>query len=192
MRLPRRTSRSRPRKTSCVVRSLGYAPATVCNLNNRTRFSHRENGFDSITTTSGVLVRAHRPGSSDIGSDRATLRRSWPDEVDDVSLLRCLTYWPAAFRLATIARPCQTGSCCLSDEDPDDHRDCPQDHRHWPRCHCAATESNQSAPQEGRGAVGTRLPRASQPQRAVEKRRSPAERPCSDREHLRQAGLRIH
>jgi sulfite reductase (ferredoxin) len=41
--------------------------------------------------TSGVLVRAHRSGSSDLGSDRATLRRSWPDEVNDVSLLRCLT-----------------------------------------------------------------------------------------------------
>jgi len=50
--------------------------------------------------------------SSDLRSDRATLRRSWPDEVDDVSLLRCLILLARSIRLAPLARLSQIGSCC--------------------------------------------------------------------------------
>jgi hypothetical protein len=82
------------------------------NPNNRTAFSYFEKRFDSIMASSGVLVRAHRSGTSarvaaagapgvlarpsGVGFDRATLRRPEPDEVDDVSLLRCLIPLPAA------------------------------------------------------------------------------------------------
>ena len=85
-------------------------------------------GFDSITPTSGVLVRAHRSGNPAVPrSHRATLRRSWPDEVNDVSLLRCLIPVARSIRLAMIAFPPDRLALLFQNEEPDDHRDRRQD-----------------------------------------------------------------
>src|SRR5512133_752689 len=161
--MPPKLTKMLPRTRTRYVAPWPGCELVAQNPNNWTAFSHSGNRFDSIMATSGVLVRAHRSRNSarvaaagatgalacpsDVGFDRATLRRSWPDEVDDVSLLRCLIPLPRSIRLAMIvnlfARPARAAS---ETKEPHDHRDCRHDDRSEPNGHCTASQDSQSAP----------------------------------------------
>ena len=130
------------------------------------------------------------PPASDLGFDCAALRPR-PDRVDDVSLPRCVIRGPQPPAWQSSPKPARPARAASENEDT--HMTTETAARRPARAAQPLYDRREPVRDvEGRRAVGARLPRAPESQRAVQEGRQPAQRPCSHRKHLRETRLRIH